>query len=150
MENLPFFNPPRTERLLSVRHTAAHPGGKHCSSQCSCGWWWWAWEPTRTGRVSYTGAWGPGRWVVEEIFTWTFHQEEGITCAQRYRPEAYKEQLRAFWWFCFSQFSLFLFSFVCLPPPRPAPNCLRQENRLEICFRQQKHLKEISLGVGEH
>lgn len=38
---------------------------------------------------------GPGE-VVEEIFRWTFHQEEGITCAQRYRPEASKEQLRAF------------------------------------------------------
>ena len=62
MENLPFFNPPRTERLLSIRHTAARPGGKHCSSQCSCGWCWWAWEPTWTGRVSYAGACGPGRW----------------------------------------------------------------------------------------
>ena len=38
---------------------------------------------------------GPGE-VVEEIFRWTFHQEEGITCAQMYRPEASKEQLRAF------------------------------------------------------
>lgn len=72
MENLPFLNQglsvwvsPKCQAHGSSQCSGRdrpHPGGKHCSSQCSCGWWWWVWGPTGTGRVSYTGAWGPGRW----------------------------------------------------------------------------------------
>lgn len=113
---LAFFKS-RTECLLSVRHTAALSvvGGTdliqeenivHLSAAVGGGGGY-------GGPQGLGGAATLGRGAQGGDIRWSFHPEEGITCAQRHRPEAYKEQLRAC--FCFSQLSLLLFSFACLP-----------------------------------